>query len=262
MINPNNIMNAPTIYNDNTASVINIPELVYFDSNQYDLLNEKEYDRFIQDTERMVRNSFEYRRLISFLKNTEGMNRCTFLSNVSCLDNSKVGIELHHTELTLYDIVSAVICKRLHCSESMDIFDVANEIMWLHYMGWVGLIPVCETIHDLIGNQYIFVPTHIIRGNYKKFVEVYHNYIDPMALDALNIAETITAEYLANPEDINNLINKQMQIFNNHATYISVGNLNPLMGELNKAKETLNNRIIELKNNKKVMCHLITPVHG
>ena len=129
MINADYMNNADHIYVDNTSSVMELPELSYFDMDQYDLYDNKDYAKFIQAVERICRMSYEYRSLIAYLKNTEGMNKCSILDNVTNADNSKVKIEIHHSPLTLYDIASTVIKKRLHNKESMDVFDCCKEVL-------------------------------------------------------------------------------------------------------------------------------------
>lgn len=264
MINVENVQQ-PTTYENGGVEVVNFPEFPYFDMGQYDLYSEKDYKRFIDDTERMVRTqSYEYRKLIEYLRNTEGMNKCTFLENVTNIDSTKVRIEIHHSALTLYDLCSAVICKRLHKKESMEIYDVAEEILWLHYAGWVGLIPVCKTVHELIHNQFIFVPTHVIRGNYRLFIDTYHDWIDPTVLEAVEDAERVTGEYLNNPNDVSNIVNVQKAIFNQFATYISQGDINAIPGQalerLGQANQMLKQRISDIKNKKKTLFHVIKPV--
>jgi len=260
MINADNIYTPEQIWDDKKTSVIDFPELPYFDMAQYDIYNEKDYARFIQDTERIVRMSYEYRRLINYLKETELMNKCTFLENVTNMDNTQVQIEIHHSPLTLYDICSTVICKRLHTKESIEIYDVAEEVMYLHYKGFVGLVPLCTTVHELVHNQFLFIPTHIIRGNYREFINLYLEWMDPMLLENIERAESITAEYLADPNNRDNIVNAQMQIFNLHATYISVGNVMPFIQAITEAKERLKNRIAAIKSGKKILYHLVKTV--
>ena len=83
MINPEMINKVHDIYSDNGQTVLDIPTMPYFDKMPYDLLEEKSFNKYISDLERSVRNSFEYRSLIAYLKTTEGMDECSFLENVS-----------------------------------------------------------------------------------------------------------------------------------------------------------------------------------
>ena len=238
MINPELMKVNNDIYTDGEITILDIQSAPYFDKTQYDLLDDKSFKKYMTDLERTVRNSFEYRQLISYLRNTEGMNTCSFLENVSNVDNNKIKIEIHHSPLTLYDISLAVFKKRMKKEESIDIESVAEEIMYLHYLGWVGLIPLSETVHEMVHNQYIFVPTDKVRGRYQEFVNHYYDYIEPETLDSLDAAEALTKEYN----------NNQMDIFNNHKIYINV-NGSYMLPRKDEYENIIKDRISDIKGN-------------
>ena len=175
------------------------------------------------------------------------MDVCSFLENVSCRDNTKVRIEIHHSPLTLYDICLAVFKKRQANHENISINGIAEEVMWLHYAGWVGLIPLSATVHEMVHNQYIFIPTTVVRGNYQSFINAYYNYIDPDTLDSLDNAEQATKDYNS----------KQMELFNDHKIYIN-NNGSLLIPQKEEYKQNIKNHISNIKNNKKNMINLIT----
>ena len=237
MVNPELINKVNDIYSNDGQTILEMKSAPYFDKMPYDLLEEKSFKKYISDVERSVRNSFEYRELIAYLKNTEGMDVCSFLDNVTSRDNTKVKIEIHHSPLTLYDICLAVFRKRQQRKESTNLEAVAQEIMYLHYIGWVGLIPLSATVHDMVHNQYLFVPTDRVRGNYKAFVDNYYNFIDPDTLDSLDAAEDATREYN----------NKQMELFNNHKIYLNVDGSYGLPRK-DEMKSLLKDRITEIKS--------------
>lgn len=246
MMNVECMNKVENIYNDGEETVIDIKSIPYFDLEQYDLMDEKDFRHYINDLERVVRNSFEYRSLIRYLKNIEGMDVCSFLDNVSSRDNSKVKIEIHHSPLTLYDICFTVFKKRQSNHEDISINGVAEEVMWLHYAGWVGLIPLSATVHEMVHNQYIFIPTDVIRGNYQAFINAYYNYIDPEVLDCIDNAEQATKEYN----------NKQMELFNNHRIYINAnGSVN--LPRKQETQQAIKEHIAEVKSGMKVMCTII-----
>lgn len=234
------------IYTNNGMTIVDIPDLTYFDQDQYDLLDDKDFKHYISDLERTVRTSFEYRQLISYLKNTEGMDVCSFLENVTSRDNKKVSIEIHHSPLTLYDICLAVFRKRQANKEPIDVNAVAEEVIWLHYAGWVGLIPVSATVHEMIHNQYLFVPTDVVRGNYRLFINSYYNYIDPETLDCIDNAEQATKDYK----------NSQMKLFNNHKLYVNA-NGSYALKEKPEMQQKIKDRITEVRSGMKVMCRIV-----
>ena len=256
MNNADYIKEPENIYPNNKSSTINIYEMPFFDQEQYDILNPKDYAKFIADIERCIRTqSYEYRTLINYLRECESMNKCTFLDNISNADTTSIKIHIHHAPFTLFDISCAVVKKRLSIGESIDIFDIMNEVMWLHYMGYVGLVPVCETVHSLIHNQYLIVPFNVVRGNFQKFIDLYKPYIDPTTMDNFDNGLMLTQAYLNN--EPNNLILRQMQMFNLHPTYINYPNMQSLLERLSQSKNIIGNRIDTIKNKKKVMCRII-----
>lgn len=246
MINPETINKVNDIYMDGGNTILEINSMPYFDKMPYDLLEEKSFKKYMTDLERSVRGSFEYRSLIAYLKTTEGMDVCSFLENVTSRDNTRVKIEIHHSPLTLYDICLAVFKKRQARKESTNIEAVAEEVMYLHYIGWVGLIPLSATVHDMVHNQYLFIPTNKVRGNYKEFVNNYYNFIDPDTLDSLDAAEAATAEYN----------NKQMELFNNHKIYVNVDGSYGLPRK-DEMKEVIKDRISQIKSNKVIAIKVV-----
>lgn len=246
MMNVECMNTVENIYSDNGMTIIDIPEMPYFEGQEYDLLDEKDYKHYIADLERIVRNSFEYRWLINFLKKTEGMDVCSILNNVTSRDNTKVRIEIHHSPLTLYDICATVVKKRQHNNEDIEINSVAEEVLWLHYVGWVGLIPLSETVHNMVHNQYIFIPTNVVRGNYQAFINSYYNYISPDILDCIDAAEQATKDYN----------NKQMEIFNSHRIYVNA-NGSYTLPRREEVQQTVKEHINDIKSDKKVMCRIV-----
>ena len=247
--------NYPT-YPINGGQTVTIKELPYFADEQYDLMNPKDATKFIKDLEGVVRTSFEYRQLMAFLRDTEGMNECTFLRNVTNTDNTNVRIEIHHTPFTLYDIAMSVTARRVSHGESLDIFDVAKEIMWLHYAGWVGLIPVCETVHQMIHSAYLFVPTNVIRGDYEEFIDAYGAFIDTGVMEAAEKTEATTLNFLENP-DPSSFIIKQMELFNIHPTQVRIENLVPRQEAVEEAKMLVRKRINQLKSGKPLLYRVV-----
>ena len=180
------------------------------------------------------------------------MNECAVLENVSSKADSKIKIEIHHSPFTLYDISVIVFRKRTALNESLNINAVAEEVMYLHYICWVGLIPLSATVHDMTHNAYMFIPTNKIRGNYRPFIESYYNYINPDLLDAIDAAEQATKDAIER---------KRMELFNNHRIYVNVnGSYN--IPEKDRLKSDIKNHISDLKSNSpsgtnKVMCVIV-----
>lgn len=164
-------------YSEDIPNYIDIPELEPFTKPDYDLNDENEYEKYLRDIEKVVRGSFEYQKMVGFLRENLDMNQCSFYQAVSNIDTTKIRIEIHHEPLSLYDIVSIVVRKRSHFGESLEIEYVAKEVVYNHYAMSVGLIPLSETAHELVHNQYIFIPNTAVYGNWRHFVNMYDPWI-------------------------------------------------------------------------------------
>lgn len=252
MMNVEGLNPIENIYTDGGMSIMEIKELPYFDAEPYDFNDSKSFEHYISDLERIVRQSFEYRQFIGYLRNIEGMNECAVLDNVTNKAESKVRIEIHHSPFTLYDICVIVFRKRSALNEDLNINAVAEEVLFLHYIAWVGLIPLSATVHDMVHNAYLFIPTNKIRGNYRPFIESYYNYINPELLDNIDAAEQATKDELDK---------KRMEIFNNHRIYVN-NNGSYALPEKNRIRGNIKNRIGEIKSNTpagsmKTMCEIV-----
>ena len=194
MRDPSNIVTIDYVERNN-LNVIKINELPEYNIEDYDLNDEKDIKKYLADIEHNVRNSFEYRKLVNYLRRNFNMNKCSFYKNVSYIDTNKIKIHIHHDPITLFDIVIIIFRKRQYYRESLDVEDIAKEVMYIHYICWVGLIPLAETVHELVHNMFLFVPTTKVFGQYKKFVDAYKPFFLPEQLDLLERIEEATKVY-------------------------------------------------------------------
>lgn len=176
MRDPDNLHN-PYEYLETPESIIKINELPEYNIQDWDLNDEKEFKKYITTIERIVRGSFEYRAMIRYLREYLDMNKCSFYANVNNIDTTKIQIEIHHEPLSLYDICLIIYNKKRSFNESLDEEAVAKEVMYVHYNLMVGLIPLAATVHELVHNQYLFIPTTKIFGKYKEFVNRYEPWM-------------------------------------------------------------------------------------
>ena len=181
--------------NYNNQDVVNIPnEIPAYEVDDYDFFDDKDRAKYISDLERFVRSSYEYRAMVQYLREYMNMNSCAFLPNVTNDLTFKIRIEIHHSPITLYDICQIIFCKRQHTGECLNIEAVAYEVIYVHYCLMVGLIPLSETVHELVHTQYIFVPVDKVYGYYRQFINTYYDYINPELLDKLDELEKLTIE--------------------------------------------------------------------
>ena len=179
----------------NDVDVIAIPkDIPVMDIDDYDLMDDKDREKYIKDLERHIRSSYEYRAMINYLREYVDMNSCAFLPNVTNELNRRIRIEIHHSPFTLRDICVTILNKRTKTNDILTIEAVAYEVMFVHYSLMIGLIPLSETVHQLVHNKYIFIPTDKVYGYYKNFAIQYADYMDPELLDKLDELERLTAE--------------------------------------------------------------------
>lgn len=170
--NPKNVLSIDSNTPIQEILILGVPEP---NIEEYDLTNEKQYMKYLFAIERECRRSFEYKQLMRFLKDNCGMDKDSFLENMNIENGAKV--EIHHSPLTLFDIVCTVVNKRNDLGESMSVPMVAKEVMYQHYKLNVGLIPLCKTVHELVHNQYIFIPAWAVLGNYREFLTQYDKWV-------------------------------------------------------------------------------------
>ena len=187
-------------YGFQNAQVIVMDDIPDYDIQDYDLFNEKDFKKYIEDIERLVRSSREYREAIQYMRKYINMNSSLFFRNVNNIESTKIKIELHHYPFTLFDIVITVFNKRTRLQEPLDVELVAKEVAYLHYFLVIGLVPLSKTEHKLVHNQALFIPLElngnpIVLGDYSKFVEMYEKDIPEDAMVRFNTYKELTANY-------------------------------------------------------------------
>jgi hypothetical protein len=190
----------------------------------------------------------EYKDYISFLKEYVGLDRCAFFNNVvhdKTSANKHISIEIHHDPLTLYDIVEIVLCKYEAEGLEIDEFDIADEVMELHYNNMIGLIPLSKTAHQLAHNSNKApIPLTLIYGRYAEFLRIYEAYVPEEIYDKIE----------RRAEETENMTEDTFEAIRQDFEYVKVNGYEPISKmeinnvddvelELNRAKtekETLN----------------------
>jgi hypothetical protein len=180
------------VFDSDNISYLKLNQIPDYDIPDYNLSDDKEFQRYILDIKKVCRGSFEYQTLIQFLKENLDMNKCSFYEQVINAESSNIKIHIHHDPFCIEDIIWIVVRKRQTMMEPLDVELVAEEVIKLHYQLKVGLIPLSETVHELVHNQYIFIPTTHVMGKYREFANEYEAFISPDQLDVLNRIEEYT----------------------------------------------------------------------
>lgn len=238
MINPVNLIKIDNL-SDSNDKVFKITDLPQYDFEDYDLSDGKDFSRYLSDIENIVRGSYEYREMIKYLRDYCEMNKTGNYESIANTDSYRVKIEIHHTPFTLFDICKIVYDKRAFYHEDLSPEMVAKEVMELHYKQLVGLYPLTQTEHQLVHNQYLFVPTDKVWGRYDLFVSLYDPFIDPDLKDTLKDIEEYSRLY--NEE-------RQRQLISQSNIYIDPNGAYQLP-VFDQIKDIMSNRITTIKNN-------------
>jgi hypothetical protein len=147
----------------------------------------RERRKFVTKVERLVRSSDEYKGYIKYLKEHFDMAHCEVLPGIVNGNGKKYSIEIHHEPFQLSWITDTVIRKRQELDENLSPFYIADEIMDLHYRGWVGLIPLCATAHELVHSDRIAIPLQFIYHRYDLFAKEYDAWISDYVKDIIRL---------------------------------------------------------------------------
>lgn len=142
----------------------------------FDLSDKKSKDVFIKYIEKLTRHSWEYKKMIDFLREKIDMNYCAFFKNVNNKING-IKIEIHHEPFTLYDISSIIISEFIEEGYPLDIPNIVETVLIIHYYGLVGLIPLSKTVHELVHAGEVFVPISYVFGDIEGFFNKYRKYM-------------------------------------------------------------------------------------
>ena len=219
--------------------IFHIGELPEYEQEDYELSNPKEFERYIKDVKYEVRNSFEYREMIKYLKNYGGMDRSGISPMIASTDTNKIKIEIHHTPLVLEDIVKIVYEKRLSNHEDLSVQMVAKEVLECHYRCIVGLYPVTATEHELIHNGYLFIPPSDVFGRYDLFLEKYDQYIDPTDKETIEKIKSYESSF--DPNEQNKIISQSNVYLDPQGAYD--------FPSFNEFEQDVAQRINTIKNN-------------
>lgn len=170
----------------------------------YVILNDKDKIKFIKTVERIVRSSKEYKEYIKFLRDQIDMTCCTYFPKISNKKkgSGRVSIEIHHEPFTLFDITNIIFTKVLQEEEEINPLLVAEEVLKVHYMGMVGLVPLSSTVHGLVTDGKIFIPLQNVYGDYVKFIKEYGQYISPEIDDMLKCKVEMSKDLASNDTSI------------------------------------------------------------
>jgi len=158
-----------------------------FDMSINDLESLEDLDeKTIMYIEKQIRNSYEYRSYINYMKEELDLTKCAILPSID-IKTTPVSLEFHHFPLTLFDVTQTVATSMIEESETpVSTLDISEQVMLEHFQNNIGLVPLTKTIHEMAHNGSISIPFDKINGNYEKFIEKYNNHMDPDFIERID----------------------------------------------------------------------------
>lgn len=218
-----------------TKEILKINKSPYIHMDDYDNFDDKkELAKFVKRLKSMIRKSYEYRRLMEFLKRHAGLNMCGIHTNIK--RDEGFSINIHHSPFTMEDIIYTVINKRYNSNESLKMCLIAEEIMMLHYLCLIGLYPLCETCHEYAHNDDndLFIPFDVMYGDVEKFFDIYKEMMtEELQNKFKNLIELNKGYRLIENNIPNNLMRKYIYIEDNEGNeFLSIVKLHGFIEEL------------------------------
>lgn len=163
----------------------------------YDLSEEKTKVAFIKYVELLIRASGEYRIFIKLLKDELDMNQCSYFHKINKKSYATVGIEMHHSPFSLFDLCLITLNKQMEEGIDINAFCIAEEVMLQHHLGQIGLIPLSKTAHELVHVGQVFVPIHYVYGDVGSYYKENWKYMTTLGKESLlkliNVSEELAS---------------------------------------------------------------------
>lgn len=143
---------------------------------------ETDFKKFLKNCEKSVRGSLEYKLWRGYIIDVLGVNTCM----VTDERMDEVSVEVHHHIPPLYDVIKALVNKKIENSEDFSTFDIALETIELHFANKIGYLTLIGSMHEKLHNGYLTVPISFVKGDYQYFLREFSKYLDDEDLDKIN----------------------------------------------------------------------------
>lgn len=148
----------------------------------------------IKKVEKYVRNSYEYKEYVKYIRDSLNLNACFFFNNAKLMPHSKFHVEIHHGPFSLFDITGVIFKKHMlkYGASKIDFFKIANEVLKCHFDLIVGLVPLSTTAHELVHDGSLFIPLDYYFGDYQEFITKYKKWIPTELINNLQLQQELT----------------------------------------------------------------------
>lgn len=142
----------------------------------------------IKAVERIVRNSYEYKKFLEDKRANLNENSCAYLKDFD-FKKGKATLELHHV-IFLWDLVEIAYNVLLdEGNKNITTSEVADLVLSWHYENIIPYVFLSKTFHELYhSGQYNFT-SEDIKGDFQKFIIRYNKYLSQTSKENLFIRE-------------------------------------------------------------------------
>ena len=151
--------------------------------------NEAHFKKFVKNCELLVRRSNEYSSWRNYIIEVLGLNTC----HITDEHVSEVTVEVHHHIPSLFSVVSGVINRKINSQETFCSFDIATDVIQLHFENRIGYTILIKSMHEKFHNGCLEIPINLIHGDYNYFIHNYGGYLEADELEKINQRLQVTA---------------------------------------------------------------------
>lgn len=145
--------------------------------NVFGISTESHLNYFIQDIEKVIRTSREYRAWIYLMKAKHEQSKDVFTGYDSY--EYALSLEIHHV-IFLYDIVYTTgmqMLSTLDDSESYTTFQIADQVIRDHFEGIIPIVPMLKSYHEMYHEGLRQFKKEDIFGKYEIWLDKYKEFI-------------------------------------------------------------------------------------
>lgn len=157
---------------------------------RHEIEDEKLLDKFIKSCERLVRSSPEYKEWVAYIRDVLNIQQCEVTGEY----DEQASCEIHHHPYSLYIIVKCVILSKMQNNKEFCSFDIAIEVIQLHFQMRVPFVSLLKSIHEKFTNGYLRLPMDLVHGDVKYILDTYSDYMDEEELSCIHDRFTINID--------------------------------------------------------------------
>jgi hypothetical protein len=151
--------------------------------------NEAHFNKFVKNCELLVRRSNEYSSWRNYIIEILGLNTC----HITDEHISEVTVEVHHHIPSLFSVVAGVINRKLNSHETFCSFEIAMNVIQLHFENRIGYTILIQSMHEKFHNGCLEIPINLVHGDYNYFIQNYGGYLENDELEKINQRLQVTS---------------------------------------------------------------------